>query len=348
MSMFAEMQRRFRLVLGPLLCSVALNASAQSAATGFFVTDDGYFVTNFHVVEGGNSFAVRDADGGVFEAKFVRADRANDLALLKVEGKRFRGLPIVSSSTVKKGDGVFTIGFPQVLLQGFEAKLTDGLISSFSGIRGEPNTFQISVPVQPGNSGGPLLSRGGAVVGVVVGKLSPLSTIQSGSLPENVNYAIKSNYLLEFLRTEPAVARNLKSVHAINGGFSAVVERVEPSVVLVVAGSDKVASTQPKTSANPQPKTPANPPVNTQKGSEPLLESGYDQWLKENADAIAQADRSMGMRASDASKIARLKGCTPIKFIGLQDASSFVWSCSSGGRLTVHCAETSGNRCTER
>lgn len=219
------------------LCFALLSESAiaVSSGSGFFVTDDGFVVTNQHVVEEGVSFSVRDIYGKVFSARVVRTDQANDLALLKVEGGRFVGLPVSSSSAVKKGEKVFTIGFPQILVQGLEAKVTDGVISSFTGFMGEPNSFQISAPIQPGNSGGPLFNSAGSVIGVVVAKLRAANALQGGVIPENVSYAIKSNYLLEFLQTEPQVARNLKPNRLSTKGREISIERLEPSVVLVLA-----------------------------------------------------------------------------------------------------------------
>ena len=78
--------------------------------------------------------------------------------------------------------------------------VTDGIINSLSGIRDDPRVFQISVPVQSGNSGGPLVAQEGNVVGIVVSKLSAVALLkETGGLPQNVNYAVKSNYLLEVL-----------------------------------------------------------------------------------------------------------------------------------------------------
>ena len=88
--------------------------------------------------------------------------------------------------------------------------MTEGIISSIAGIHGEPNSFQISVAVQPGNSGGPLIDSSGAVIGIVSAKLAHMNALKtSGSLPENVNYAVKSNYLLELLATAPGLGDKL-------------------------------------------------------------------------------------------------------------------------------------------
>jgi S1-C subfamily serine protease len=93
-------------------------------------------------------------------------------------------------------------------IQGTEPKITNGIINSLSGINDDPRMYQISVPVQPGNSGGALVTIDGLVVGVVTAKLSASNTLKTtGSLPENVNYAVKSNYLLELLRSHKVRAK---------------------------------------------------------------------------------------------------------------------------------------------
>jgi S1-C subfamily serine protease len=89
-------------------------------------------------------------------------------------------------------------------------KLTRGEISSLSGVRDNPSEFQISVPVQPGNSGGPLVMESGIVVGVVVARLHDSNTFeQTGSLPQNVNYAVKSDRLLGLLHSVPGLEAKL-------------------------------------------------------------------------------------------------------------------------------------------
>jgi hypothetical protein len=93
-----------------------------------------------------------------------------------------------------------TIGFPNPEVQGLAPKFTQGTISALSGFSDSPNTLQISVPVQPGNSGGALVDMSGRVVGVVVGRLNAVTMArETGALSENVNYAVKGTHLLAFL-----------------------------------------------------------------------------------------------------------------------------------------------------
>src|ERR1019366_7213852 len=173
------------------------------------ITNDGYLVSNYHVVKG--AAKVRLLTGaGLIDATVVKVDAANDLALLKAIG-RFAPLPIAASRTVKLGGTVATVDFPDIGLQGFAPKLAKGEIASLAGAADDPRYFQISLPVQPGNSGGALVDARGNVVGIVAAKLDASAALAAtGSLPENVNYAVKSSLLLSFLESVPDVDAKLK------------------------------------------------------------------------------------------------------------------------------------------
>ena len=99
---------------------------------------------------------------GIIAARVVKVDAANDLALLKAEG-RFAALPVVASRAMRLGSTVATVGFPNVGLQGFAPKLARREIAALSGVQDDARQFQISVPVQPGNSGGALVDERGNV-----------------------------------------------------------------------------------------------------------------------------------------------------------------------------------------
>ncbi len=202
--------------------------------TGFFITEDGYLVTAAHVLADGSTFRVMTAKG-VLPARLVKCDSADDLAVLKAEGGQF-ALALQSSRGVRLGQSVATVGFPNVGLQGFMPKAARGDIAGLAGAQDNPLHFQISVPVQPGNSGGPLVDLRGNVVGVVVAKLDQETALaSSGALAENVNYAIKSGFLLTLLESLPAVSGGLlePSTHDID--FEDVISRVEKATVLVLA-----------------------------------------------------------------------------------------------------------------
>jgi S1-C subfamily serine protease len=209
------------------------SAIPESSGTGFFVTEAGYLVTNAHVADEGDQVRVMTS-AGLVAAKVVKVDKANDLALLKAEGK-FAAIPVAASRGVKLGGTVVTVGFPNIDLQGFAPKLAKGEIASLSGAGDDPRYFQISVPVQPGNSGGALVDERGNVVGVVSAKLSAETALAaSGALPENVNYAVKSSYLLSFLESVPEVSAKLKKPNTEARKFDEVVNAAEQAAVLVL------------------------------------------------------------------------------------------------------------------
>ena len=205
------------------------SSNLVKSGSGFFVSANGYLVTNHHVVKGARRLQVKTV-AGTFPATVVRVDETNDLALVKVEGK-FAPLHI-SATDVQLGDQVFTIGFPDVALEGTQPKYTAGTVSSLAGIKDDPTEYQISVPVQPGNSGGPLADMAGNVKGVIVAHLDDFAALRSmGSLPQNVNYAVKGNLLRDFLNVGGEV--DTHQAEAVPGGGNAVA-LVQKSVALVL------------------------------------------------------------------------------------------------------------------
>lgn len=207
-----------------------------ATGTGFYVTTDGVLVTNYHVIDGASTITVTHTDGKQYAARVVRVDPANDIAVLKATVSS-TAAPMSHQFNAERGDEVFTLGYPLVSLQGQEQKATFGRVNALSGIKDDIRFTQIDVPVQPGNSGGPLFNRKGEVIGVVTATLDQLVALRaSGSLPQNVNFAVKIDYVLPALRT--VAAGTPAQPRTRNDGsmeISTVVRMREPSVVLVVA-----------------------------------------------------------------------------------------------------------------
>jgi S1-C subfamily serine protease len=212
---------------------VIAESRPQSSGTGFFITRDGYLITNEHVL--GDSTQIRVVtSSGILPAKVVKVDTGNDLALLKTEGT-FAPLPVTKSRSTKLGATVITVGFPNIDLQGFAPKLARGEIGSLAGAQDDARFFQISVPVQPGNSGGALVDEHGNAIGVVSSKLSAKATLlTSGALPENVNYAVKSSFLLSFLESVPQVDAKRPEPNTTDLKSEEVVERAQKTAALVL------------------------------------------------------------------------------------------------------------------
>ena len=161
------------------------------SGTGFALKQ-GYFITNYHVVEDATKIEVycyRNNSSYTYNAKIIGSDKINDLSLLKIENDNYNNeeIPFLFTPTMSDvGIKVYTLGYPLTQTMGEEIKLTDGIISARSGYDGNVANYQISVPLQPGNSGGPLLDMDGNLIGVVCAKHKDA---------ENASYAIKSLYV---------------------------------------------------------------------------------------------------------------------------------------------------------
>jgi S1-C subfamily serine protease len=200
--------------------------------SGFIISKKGHILTCYHVIQDAGTVKVKVGDT-LHSAKVIRKDSINDLALLKISGS-FPALAFSVERIAKMGQEVFTIGYPNPIMQGVNAKLTKGSINSLTGIQDDLRLYQISIPVQPGNSGGPLLDMKGNIIGIIVAMLDAKTAFKiSGSLPQNVNYAVKSTYAQVLLDTLPEVSGNLLSAYP-KKSFDNVVDRVKKCVVLIV------------------------------------------------------------------------------------------------------------------
>jgi S1-C subfamily serine protease len=202
--------------------------------TAFFASEDGYLITCHHVIKDAKEITIVLSDGTNLPARIVQADKVNDVALLKTDTTS-KALPVSDSSHLTKGEEVFTLGYPHIGVQGQEQKATFGRVNSVSGIQDDIRFIQIDVPIQPGNSGGPLIDSKGQVVGIVTSTLDPYATlITSGSIPQNVNYAIKADYFLPLVRNLGGKLKEGPAERQITN-MSDAVRDSELSVALVLA-----------------------------------------------------------------------------------------------------------------
>src|SRR5690606_33758286 len=138
-------------------------AAPRGVGSGFIISDDGFILTNNHVIAGSSDIFVTLNDGKEHRAKVVGTDSRTDLALLKIDARGLKPLPIGRSSTLRKGQWVLAIGSPF----GLESTVTAGIVSAINRETGEYLPFiQTDVAVNPGNSGGPLIDLSGRAVGV--------------------------------------------------------------------------------------------------------------------------------------------------------------------------------------
>ena len=174
-----------------------IQKNVPTSGTGFALSSDGYIVTNYHVIKGASNIVIRGVEGDfskTYKAKLVIEDKNNDIAILKIDDISFKSFGIIpyviSNKSYDVGTSIFCLGYPLRATMGDEVKLTNGIISSKSGFKGDITTYQITAPVQPGNSGGPLFDDKGDLMGIINAK-------HIGA--ENVSYAIKTAYLINLI-----------------------------------------------------------------------------------------------------------------------------------------------------
>ena len=204
---------------------------AASSGTGFIVAE-GRVLTNNHVVNDCGRMVVRNAAGQRFAARVTATDSRRDLALMTVPPTLGPALTFRDAPPLRRGESVITYGFPLSGLLSSGPTLTTGDISALAGLRDNPITLQISAPVQPGNSGGPLLDIQANVVGVVVSKLNAarIAEMTGGDIPQNVNFAVKGLEALAFLRANGVQPRTAGSTGTDKRAFE-VGEIANPSTV---------------------------------------------------------------------------------------------------------------------
>jgi len=225
----ADADHREAIRLDP---SLAHNNSVVggSSGTGFLVTTTGLIVTSDHVIGGFSRVFVVTAEGRV-PATIIARDPVNDIAVLRaaVDGTPLR---LTSAGASQRGEDVMTLGFPLVDVQGENQRATFGRINALTGIEDDVRFLQVDVPIQPGNSGGPLLNLRGEVIGIVTATLDQLVVLRrTGSLPQNVNYAIKSDYILPLIPSHerPSTGRESRS-----RPFAEIAASAEASVFRII------------------------------------------------------------------------------------------------------------------
>jgi hypothetical protein len=183
---------------------------------------------------------VRLINGERIDATIALKDTNNDIAILKLSqppSSRQNTIVLGDSSSVKTGDRVFTYGFPLVdLLGDAEPRYSEGFINSLSGISNDPRLFQVSIPIQPGNSGGPVFNEKGELIGIATSSIDSVQTQRVfGATPQNVNFAIKSSYINSLLPNLPDTFIRKKGIVVVPAEEVGFKERVKNDIVLVEA-----------------------------------------------------------------------------------------------------------------
>lgn len=212
--------------------SAEAKKNAASSGTGFFLSNDGYIVTNNHVIENAQNGNIRIT--GInedyhtsYKARVEVTDKQNDLAILKITGS----VPSIKVpyafkfTTSSVGEECFVLGYPLISSMGKDIKLTNGIISSKTGFDGNIAQYQISAPIQPGNSGGPLFDKNGNVIGIVQAKHTQA---------ENAGYAIKANYIRNLVELLPTTV-SFPQTNTLSGKtLPQQVEQASKTVCLII------------------------------------------------------------------------------------------------------------------
>lgn len=202
--------------------------------TGFFISKDGYLATNYHVVAEATEIEIefiRNGQKQNYKAKVIQSDKQNDLAILKIDDNSF--IPFSSipynfqTSLTDVGSNVFALGYPMALsVMGTEIKFTDGKISSKTGFQGDISTYQMTTPIQPGNSGGPLFDYDGNLIGINSAKIR-------ADVADNVSYAIKSSYLKNLIDVLPTTLSLPNDKTIMNKTLTEKIKIISDYVVLI-------------------------------------------------------------------------------------------------------------------
>ncbi|MES2809193.1 MAG: serine protease, partial [Bacteroidota bacterium] len=166
----------------------------SASATGFAITQDGLIATNYHVIRDANALAVQNADGATFKAQVLYTEPQHDIAILKITDKSFETLNTIPY-TFKRAesnvaDQISTYGYPD----GYPA-YAPGSLASLYGQNGDTLHYKVTMPINFGNSGGPLWDKQGNVIGITDSKEAAI---------EGQHFAIKSKYLMDAIKNIPA------------------------------------------------------------------------------------------------------------------------------------------------
>ncbi|HPN32613.1 MAG TPA: S1C family serine protease, partial [bacterium] len=221
------------------------NKPIKTSGSGFIVSKLGLIATNYHVIENIQEIKVvfTNDNNKQYLAKVVLKDKKNDIAIIKVENFNYRDIysdnpipyKISSANNIKMGAKVFTIGYPLKSILGEKPKVSEGIINSLYGIQDDPRLLQISVPIQSGNSGGPLFLETGEISGIVLSTLNAKFFYENTNIiPQNVNFAIKSEFLRNILMLFPETNEILETYSvSSNLKLEERIEKIIPYVVLI-------------------------------------------------------------------------------------------------------------------
>ncbi|WP_348529954.1 trypsin-like peptidase domain-containing protein [Rhizobium leguminosarum] len=245
------------------------------------MTSDGWILTNAHVVQDCGRIEVK----GKGDAADPRIDEINDLAVVKISGGELKPLAFRKSPT-RLGEDIVAVGYPLATLLADSVKITTGNVNALAGIRNDTRYIQISTPIQPGNSGGPVVDRDGYLLGITSATLSKKTADDIGITAQNVNFAIRASVAELFMESQSLVAQTPENAEKSEPVSTAdLADRVTPSVFQILCYPKAVAPATAMTPKAPDveqqpPSRSANLPTNRASSEEasldvPLARSGF-------------------------------------------------------------------------
>lgn len=299
--------------LSMAIASQSFADEPTSSGTGFAVTADGWILTNAHVVQDCGRIEVK----GKGDAADPRIDETNDLAVVKITaGEPLKPLSFRKSPT-RLGEDIVALGYPLATLLADSVKITTGNVNALAGIRNDTRYIQISTPIQPGNSGGPVVDRNGYLLGITSATLSKKTADEIGITAQNVNFAIRASVADLFLQSQSLVAQAADMTENPSDLSTAdLADRVTPSVfqilcypkadarVAITAAAPNSIQTQPPASSV---NLPTDDAATDQRLLEvPLARSGFVRHPKGIAPIKSRAD-------GDAKTLGQVPNGSPVE-----------------------------------
>jgi S1-C subfamily serine protease len=195
------------IVVGGAGSASVSRKGGTTTGTGFVVAEGGYILTCHHVIAKSEDIEVRDQTGEKYRAKVIASDAGNDLCLLQAVNLAIKPIPSAPPNSVSAGETVFCLGYPmEGVLENSKPVAGTGVIASLRGLKGDPRHLQVTLPVNPGNSGGPVLDVHGRWIAVASHKLSDLySLAATGQTPQGINFAVKGSLVVPLFDSIPEV-----------------------------------------------------------------------------------------------------------------------------------------------
>jgi Trypsin-like peptidase domain len=284
---------------------VVAQTTSIRTGTGFAVSRSTHIVTNAHVVAHCEALRVHFGSQVAY-ASVLALDEGDDLAVLQTQLVLPKIIAVRGSPALRLGESVVAFGFPLTGSLSMEGNLTTGNVSALAGLGDDAKYLQITAPVQPGNSGGPLLDESGNLIGVITAKLDAMAIAKrTGDIPQNVNFAIKTEVLEAFLKSagvryETSVSDRPLQVTDIADIAKASAVRIECSPS---AGADRGPAPLP---APPIEMRKGPPPVPSDTEHEQLLQQVQIVEVRTPYPATAPALRSVAVFNGSANSIYRI------------------------------------------